>query len=555
MARVGTSPTPSPAVTLSSLINGANVGPVLVEGEPRPLKAALVELSRRLGVAAPERFPETVQEGLECITRVLGVDRCTLAEFTSDERSLTCTQGFAMPGMPPSPSGDLAVLLPWHTEQLRQGRILAHRQLPDCLPPEAVREAEFVTAIGLKSSLTVPLMAAGAVMGSLTVSSFQSFRTWPPDVVASLEMLAALFGSALLQRQTSQRLRVAEDRNQSLQDEVRGLSDRLDRETVILQKEVVRAQGFDEMVGTSAALSRVLHQIEQVSAAESPVLILGETGTGKDLAARAIHDRSRRRSRPLVAVNCAALPDALIESELFGYEKGAFTGAVSRTLGRFEIADGGSILLDEIGELPMGAQAKLLRVIEDGTFERLGSARTIRVNVRVIAATNRDLARDVREGRFRADLFYRLNVFPLTIPPLRERAEDVPFLAWHFINAKQGALGRAIKRVPERLMRALETYAWPGNIRELENVIERALIVTSGPVLVIDAPFLEPAGGREPSETRLADVEKAHIEAVLRQCGWKVAGRNNAAERLGLRRGTLQFRMKKLGIRRPTEGV
>jgi transcriptional regulator with GAF, ATPase, and Fis domain len=331
---------------------------------------------------------------------------------------------------------------------------------------------------------------------------------------------------------------------------VRESRERLEAEAACLRKEAFRVEGFDEIVGTSAALAKVLHGIEQVAAADSPVLILGETGTGKDLAARAIHERSRRRNRPLVPVNCAALPDALIESELFGYERGAFTGAVARTLGRFEAAHGGSILLDEIGEMPLGAQAKLLRVLEGGTFERLGSSKTVQVDVRVIAATNRDLEKEVREGRFRADLYYRLNVFPVTLPPLRERPEDVPLLVWHFINAKQGGLGRSIKRVPDRLMKAFETYAWPGNVRELENVVERALIVTTGSTLAIDAPFLE-AAREETAGTSLDDVQRAHIQDVLRQCGWKVAGRGNAAERLGLKRGTLQFRMKKLGIERP----
>jgi transcriptional regulator with PAS, ATPase and Fis domain len=334
--------------------------------------------------------------------------------------------------------------------------------------------------------------------------------------------------------------------------EVREVRDRLDAETASLRTEAFRAHGFDEIVGTSAALAKVVREIEQVAAADSPVLLFGETGTGKDLVARAIHERSRRRNRPLVTVNCAALPDALIESELFGYEKGAFTGAVARTLGRFAAADGGSILLDEIGEMPLSAQAKLLRVLEGGTFERLGSSRTIRVDVRVMAATNRDLEKEVRDGRFRADLFYRLNVFPVGLPPLRERPEDVPLLVWHFINAKQDALGRSIARVPDRLMRALETYAWPGNVRELENVIERALIVTTGSTLAIDAGFLEDA--RQAVGTSLDDVQRAHIQEVLRQCGWKVAGKGNAAERLGLKRGTLQFRMKKLGIERPAAG-
>ena len=348
----------------------------------------------------------------------------------------------------------------------------------------------------------------------------------------------------------AERLRATEELNRSLREEIRELRDRLDAETAYRQGSVLR-EGFDEIVGVSAVLSKVLHQVEQVAGTDSPVLILGETGTGKDLLARAVHDRSRRKDRPLVIVNCAALPDALVESELFGYEKGAFTGAVVRTLGRFEMAHGGTMLLDEIGELPLGAQAKMLRVLEGGTFERLGSSKTMKVDVRVIAATNRDLAKAVREGRFRADLFYRLNVFPITIPPLRERVEDVPFLVWHFVNAKQAALGRKIRRVPDRLMRNLETYPWPGNIRELENLIVRALILSDGPDLVSDAPLLDGPRAGLRSGASLDEVQRAHIEEVLRQCEWKVAGKGNAADRLGLRRGTLQFRMKKLGIQRP----
>jgi formate hydrogenlyase transcriptional activator len=313
------------------------------------------------------------------------------------------------------------------------------------------------------------------------------------------------------------------------------------------------AAAFPEIVGTSAALGRILQQVEQVAAVDSPVLILGETGTGKDLLARAIHERSRRRGRSLVTVNCAALPDGLVESELFGYERGAFTGAVARTCGRFETAGAGTILLDEVGELPLLAQAKLLRVLDGGGFERLGSSRTLRADVRVIAATNRDLEKDVSEGRFRADLYYRLNVLRLSVPPLRERPEDIPLLVRHFIAVKQAALGRSVRRVPDALMQAFARYSWPGNIRQLENVVERALIFTSGDVLAADASFLE-AVDRRPAAgtgTALQDIERAHIQAVLRACGWKVAGRGNAADRLGVKRSTLQFRMKKLGILRP----
>ena len=339
--------------------------------------------------------------------------------------------------------------------------------------------------------------------------------------------------------------------------ELDALKQRLEAEDVLHQQPVRHAHDFDELVGTSAALGRVLEQVERVAPTDAPVLLLGETGTGKGLVARALHERSHRRKRPLVTVNCAALPATLIESELFGYEKGAFTGALQRTVGRFEVAQGGSLFLDEIGELPLEMQAKLLRVLQYGEFERLGSTKTINVNVRLIAATNRDLGREVREGRFRPDLFYRLNVFPISLPPLRERREDIPLLVWHHITLRQGAIGRSVRQVPERLMRAFIAYSWPGNVRELENVVERALIMTTGDTLAADTAFLEaapvlPEAGPKAS---LADAERAHIRAVLDDCGWKISGTGNAAHRLGLNRSTLQFRMKKLGIVRPGNGV
>ena len=338
---------------------------------------------------------------------------------------------------------------------------------------------------------------------------------------------------------------------QSLQ-EVRELKERLEAENVVLKEEIRASGEFEEIVGRSPALAVLLDRVRLVAATDAPVLVLGETGTGKDLVARAVHDRSPRRGRPLVTVNCAALPPSLIESELFGYEKGAFTGAITRTPGRFEVADGGTIFLDEVGELPLEVQAKLLRVLQSGEFERLGSSKVLRTDVRLVAATNRDLEREVREGRFRADLFYRLSVFPLTLPPLRSRPEDIPLLVWHVIARKQARLGRNIERVTDRAMRAFRAYAWPGNIRELENVVERALILSTGAVLTIDPLF--PGTHREvrrPTTGLLSEVERRHILDVLEQCGWKVGGKGNAAERLGLNRCTLLSRMKKLGIKRP----
>jgi transcriptional regulator with GAF, ATPase, and Fis domain len=279
---------------------------------------------------------------------------------------------------------------------------------------------------------------------------------------------------------------------------------------------------------------------------------MGETGTGKELIARALHDRSTRRDRTFVAINCAALPPALVESELFGHEKGAFTGAVARVLGRFEIASGGTLLLDEVGDLPLELQAKLLRVLQTGAFERLGSPKSIKADVRVIGATHRDLTREVQEGRFRDDLYYRLSVFPIRVPPLRERLDDIPLLVWHTIARLQGKCRKTIEEVPHAMMRAFEQYDWPGNVRELENVVERAMILTAGTTLVWNESLLAgPRAQRPCGGDTLEAVERAHIVATLEACGHRIAGRGNAAERLGLKRSTLQARMKKLGIARP----
>jgi formate hydrogenlyase transcriptional activator len=278
------------------------------------------------------------------------------------------------------------------------------------------------------------------------------------------------------------------------------------------------------------------------------VLLLGETGTGKELLAHAIHDMSNRKERALVTVNCASLPPTLIESELFGREKGAYTGSLTRMIGRFELADGSTLFLDEIGDLPLELQSKLLRVLEQGHFERLGSSVTIRVNVRLIAATNRDLARDVNEGRFRKDLYYRLNVFPITIPPLRERKEDIPSLVWSFVNQFEKSLGKQIESIPKNSMEILMNYSWPGNIRELRNVIEHAMIMSNSTVLNIAPPVYAPQ--EQLPSSSLADTERRHILEVLERTDWRISGKNGAAEILGMKRTTLQSKIKSLGITR-----
>ncbi len=333
--------------------------------------------------------------------------------------------------------------------------------------------------------------------------------------------------------------------------EINQLKNNLEAESAYLQEEIKVEHSYEKIIGNSNALKYVLFKVGQVAATDTTVLILGETGTGKELMARAIHNTSNYRHRPLVKVNCAVLPANLIESELFGHEKGAFTGASNQHVGRFELANGTTIFLDEIGELAPDLQTKLLRVLQDGEFERLGSSQTINVNARVIAATNRNLEVEMRQGRFREDLFYRLNVFPITLPPLRDRVEDISLLTQFFVDEFSRRQRKTIEVIPKGIMKILEDYPWPGNVRELKNVIERAVIHTSGPKLRLVDEFTSPQEALPSVLTTMEAVEAAHITRVLEQTSWKVSGKSGAAEILGLNRSTLRARMRKLGIHKP----
>ena len=343
----------------------------------------------------------------------------------------------------------------------------------------------------------------------------------------------------------------AEESLQGAYAEIKRLKDRLQAENIYLQQEVDRQYNFGEIIGQSNALSHVFLRVEQVAPMNATVLLLGETGTGKGVVARAIHSSSTRKDRPLITVNCTTLPATLIESELFGRERGAFTGSDARQIGRFELADGGTIFLDEIGEMPLELQCKLLRVIQDGEFERLGSPRTIKTDVRIIAATNRNLEEEIRNGRFREDLFYRLNVFPITMPPLRQRKEDIPLLVNHFVAKFNKKIGKKIETVSKDTLNALQEYHWPGNVRELESVIERAVITSQGSALQVLDRFdtfrktEEPAGQ---DVKALVELEHDHILQVLQKTGWRIEGKNGAAVLLGLNASTLRARMRKYGI-------
>jgi DNA-binding NtrC family response regulator len=335
--------------------------------------------------------------------------------------------------------------------------------------------------------------------------------------------------------------------------EIKRLKEQLEAENIYLEQEVARQYNFGESVGQSNLLTQVFALVELVGPMNATVLLLGETGTDKGVVARAIHSRSPRKNRPLITVNCATLPAALIESELFGRERGAFTGSDTKQIGRFELADGGTIFLDEIGELPLELQSKLLRIIQDGEFERLGSPRTLKTDVRIIAATNRNLGEEVKNGKFREDLFYRLNVFPITMPPLRQRKDDLPLLVHHFVAKFNAKIGRKIETVSKETLSTLQEYHWPGNVRELESVIERAVIISQGRTLQVLDRFdtfrkAEEPGGQEIKA--LVELEHDHILQVLQKTGWRIEGKNGAAVLLGLNASTLRARMRKYGIAR-----
>jgi formate hydrogenlyase transcriptional activator len=387
---------------------------------------------------------------------------------------------------------------------------------------------------GLRTAICAPLATRNRTLGTLNVASFD-------DNAFSDEDLSFL-------TQVARQVAIAIENSISYR-EISDLKDKLAEEKLYLEDEIRTEGNFSEMVGESAAFKRVLKQIETVAPTDATVLILGETGTGKELIARAIHEFSRRRERTFVKLNCAAIPTGLLESELFGHERGAFTGAIALRIGRLELANGGTLFLDEIGDIPLELQPKLLRALQEHEFERLGSTRTIRVDVRLIAATNRDLAQMVGDRTFRSDLYYRLNVFPILVPALRDRADDIPILVRYFAQKHARRMSRHVESIPSEVMAALTRYPWPGNVRELENLIERAVILSPGPVLRI--PDLEGAGPAPAPSQTLADTEREHITRTLRETGWILGGPNGAAARLGMKRTTLQSRMKKLGIEKP----
>ena len=402
---------------------------------------------------------------------------------------------------------------------------------------ESDRVDPLAEAEGVQSLCHIPLISRNRTLGLLSLARLAPVPFSPRD----LEFLALVGNQVAIAVENALAYR-----------EIAELKDRLAQEKVYLEDEIRSELNFEEIVGRSSTLRSLLQEIETVAPTDSTVLIYGETGTGKELIARAIHNLSARGKSSFVKLNCAAIPTGLLESEMFGHEKGAFTGAVAQRIGRFELANRGTVFLDEIGEIPLELQPKLLRVLQEREFERLGSSRTLRTDARLIAATNRDLGAMVEEHKFRADLFYRLNVFPVHVPPLRERQDDIPLLVRHFVQQFGRRMGKTVDTIPTETMNALIRYHWPGNIRELQNLVERAVILSAGPILKVPLNDLQaqaaPAAARKIETLELA--ERRHILEALDASDWVISGPNGAATSLGLKRSTLQARMEKLGIRR-----
>lgn len=419
---------------------------------------------------------------------------------------------------------------------------LVWQQQQPLLVPKLTEEGRWSKVIGhmkedgTESFCFVPLTTARGRLGAMGFLSLQREAYSDSDV----EFL----------QQVAKQVAVAVENALAFQ-QIAELKDKLAKEKLYLEEELRTEHGFDDIIGDSPALRNVLKEVEVVAPTDSTVLIQGETGTGKELIARAIHRLSSRGERTFVKLNCAAIPTGLLESELFGHERGAFTGAISQKAGRFELADKGTIFLDEVGEIPLELQSKLLRVLQEQEFERLGSTKTIRVNVRLIAATNRDLKSLVETKQFRSDLYYRLNVFPVTMPPLRERREDIPILVRYFTQHYAVRMKKNIQTVPATTLDVLSRYAWPGNIRELENLVERSVILTQGTDLQVSLGELETAGHLSSSTTTLEDAERGQILRALGEAKWVIGGPSGAAARLGIKRTTLQSKMQKLGISRP----
>ena len=510
------------------------------EGKRKGFLALISEISSAFVDVPYQEMNQRIDSSLQRIADFLQLDRTTLLLLDSKSENFVFANVAGRIGLGPVKAFSEKEA-PWVFQEIRGGKEVRLSNISD-IPEEASNDRSSYTKMAQDwSVLLIPLKGRDRVIGAHSFGIAKE-GIWPEELVEHLRVAAQVFANALFRRYTEEHL------NQAL-DEVQQLKDQLQRENVYLREEVELLHSHRNIIFRSSVMRSVLAKVEQVGSTNSTVLLIGETGTGKELIASAIHDVSDRRERTMVRVNCAAIPESLIESELFGREKGAYTGALTKQLGRFELADGSSIFLDEITELSPEVQAKLLRVLQEREIERLGNPKPIPINVRVIAAANQNLLKAVQEGRFRMDLFYRLNVFPIHVPPLRERTEDIPVLVWAFINEFAQDFGKKIESVPKDVLEALTRYAWPGNVRELRNTVERAMILSNGPNLTIETPMHYETPSSHPLS--LQEIEIQHIRKVLEMTRWRIRGKNGSAEILNMKPSTLESRMAKLGIFRP----
>jgi formate hydrogenlyase transcriptional activator len=499
----------------------------------------VADVAARFAATAPEAVDDAIVDSLRQTAEALQLDWAVLWRRNSGEAMAVPTHYWVDPtvwGPKPVPIASIPSVF----TGLEAGDTCCFTTVDDL--PEGDREV--FRRCGLRSGVVVSLPATGeeGVSAALAYGSTTRELTWAPAVVGRLRMVAGVLSQAFARKANHAAL-------QKALGEISRLRDRLTSDQVERRREVRALRIPHQMVSESAAMQQVLAQLEQVAPTPATVLLLGETGSGKEVMAQAIHDLSPRHRRPMIRVSCAAIPRGLIESELFGRERGAYTDAMSRQIGRFEAAHQSTLFLDEIGELPMELQVKLLRVLEEPVIERLGSTQRIKVDVRIIAATNRNLEEAVRDKTFREDLFYRLNVFPLVVPPLREHIEDIPALVWNFVDEFSRSFGKTIDSIPKDCLSELQRYPWPGNVRELRNVIERAVILASGRQLAVWPPRAEHRSVPQAAMT-LCALESDHIRAVLESTNWRVRGAGGAAERLGLEPTALEIRMARLGIAR-----
>jgi formate hydrogenlyase transcriptional activator len=562
LPRCGSEPRGDAAVTNAAERLRFEARLAAVTGDQLTIQRMIADLVTRFATIQTEAIDGAVVDALRQIGEISHLDRTILWRKAAADATLAVSHYWMKDPQGTVPEPLLLAFLPCIAAKLKAGEVACFGRIDD-LP--GADDRQVCLRHGLRSAVLVPV----GPTEELSVLAFGSTSTeqyWTPASIEQLRVVSGVIVQAVAHHANQKALHTALDELRQLREHTTledgharssleaspgsSVRSQLPAGHVCIRREALEQFSTGTIVGQSSAVRKVLEQVQQVAATDSTVLLLGETGTGKELLATYLHELSARRGRAMVRVNCGAIPTTLIESELFGRERGAFTGALARQIGRFELADHSTIFLDEIGDLPADVQVKLLRVLEERQIERLGSPKAIHVDVRIVAATHQNLEQRILKGAFREDLFYRLNVFPIQIPALRDRADDIPLLVWRFVNEYSKSFGKRIDAIPRENMAALQRYSWPGNIRELRNVVERAMIVATGTQLTIALPA-SPASTPARRSVKMVDVEKDHLRSVLDTCGWRIRGSCGAAETLGLRPTTLETRMAKLGISRP----